>query len=150
MGDYGKSPDWNAELVKRCFVAFIVGFEKGISILKEAYAKCDRKEALKDLIDIASIMVCMSRSMIQFIDFVNLRDNSGNVNNKNTLRSLLEVCESEMKNCIQAKKLCDENPQLGFSGEGQGTVRGGLFNAYTVNEKISELNETISAIKEKL
>jgi len=150
MGNYGKNPDWNAELIKRCFEAFIKGFEKGISILNEATKKCYRKEALKELMDIASIMVCMSESMVHFIDFVNLRDNSGNINDKNTLKSLLKVCESEMANCVRAKKLCDENSQLGFSGEGQGTVRGGLFNAYTVSEKISELNHTISALKEKL
>ncbi len=150
MEGYGKNPDWNAELVKRCFKEFINKFDKGIALLNEIIDKSDRKADLEELVDIASIMNCMSRSMVHFIDFVWLRDESKSIKQRDAYMKMLEVCELEMENSKRARELCGKRPQLGFSGEGQGTVRGGLFNAYTIDEKIKELDFTMESIKEML
>ncbi len=147
MGEYGKNSKWDAALVRCCFMNFQQKFEEGIGILKTELMKCEQKKALTELMDISEIMNCMVKSMINFIDFITLREKGQGRVQREDYTQMLSICETEMQNVERARWLCLENPQLGFSCEGQGTVRGGLFNLYTINEKKRELADTINELK---
>ena len=65
-------------------------------------------------------------------------------------QKLQAVCQAEMENTEKALALCRQDSSLGFSCEGQGAVRGGYFNAFTVEEKRRELLGTLAEIEEKM
>ena len=134
--------DWNDKLVRRCFEAFNAEWALGLDILGKLSPGGDDGELLQ-LRQIAEAVLCMTRSMVNFIDFVNLREKHSREPDDGLRQALLDICLKERQNAAGATELCRANSRLGFSCEGQGAVRGGYFNLYTVQEKLEELEETI-------
>jgi len=89
----------------------------------------------------------MAESMIHFIEFCELRDKLESEPDRIVRERLLEVCHAEKATATEALKLTQNNSILGFSCEGQGSVRGGYFTPGTIEEKLIYLDETISELK---
>lgn len=144
-----ENPDWNSALVRRCLVDFCRDMEQGIELVRRADSE-ENHEACAELLSISSAMCVMAQSMIHFIDFVELRDKLQENPSLDVWQKLQAVCQAEMENTEKALALCRQDSSLGFSCEGQGAVRGGYFNAFTVEEKRRELLGTLAEIEEKM
>ena len=147
-----ENPEWNDTLVRRCFEHFGKVYSEGICLLENIPGSSVKNPVkLKGMINIAKIQVCMVNSMLNFIDFINLRDNPDKKYTKKEIwMELKEVCEKELVNAKEALRLCAADSNLGFSCEGQGTVRGGYFTPETISEKISGLECTIREIDKNI
>jgi len=134
-----KEDEWDVQLVRRCFAEYIKLYDAGISELISSSEKHGMSFALRELLDIAEMQTYMCRGMVNFIDFITLRD-AGIYEN---VDELFKICLCERDNSIKALKICERNSSIGFSGEGQGGIRGGYFNVHTIQEKLDELEDTI-------
>lgn len=144
-----RSRQWNKELVYKCFIHFNECYEKGVKHLETVLKKSsDNPGNLQSMINIAKMQVCMVKSMLNFIDFITLRDGIENKDN-GRLNKIKAVCGKELENAKLALHLCEIDSNLGFSCEGQGTVRGGYFTPATIREKLGELEETIREVSSK-
>lgn len=142
-----RSELWNEKLVSKCFIYFNALYEKGVEHLENAIKRsCDSSAKLQSMANIAKIQICMVRSIINFIDFISLRDGT-DLRDKDNLSSIKNICSNELENAALALQLCEADSNLGFSCEGQGTVRGGYFTPATIKEKIRELEETLKEIQ---
>lgn len=140
----GKAVDneWNDNLLKKCFTSFSELILQGINILEGI----EDHRVIK-LKNIARAMNSMVQSMINFIDFIYLRDNAER--DCSWEKEITDLLNRELDNTEMAIQLCKVDSELGFSAEGQGTVRGGLYNVYALELKRSELTQEIESLKDK-
>lgn len=138
---------WDSGLLLKCFKGFVEIYEEGIKILKNCHLNnAEEYEGMAGMLRIAEIQVSMVNSMINFINFINLRDGLDAGESYEAWVEIRAVCEKELKNAGKSLELCKADSNLGFSCEGQGTVRGGYFTPYTIQNKLDELMVTIDEI----
>jgi hypothetical protein len=146
------SQDWNADVVSRCFQGFRHHYRAGIYYLEKALFQCAPifKDALKSELNVARIQYLQVTSLLHFILFMTLREKYLKMPSRTTLRALIAVCENELENARQAYEITLEDSRIGFSCEGAGTVRGGLFTPRAIELKIASMQETLETLYEWL
>ncbi|MCC7353051.1 MAG: hypothetical protein IT330_04775 [Anaerolineae bacterium] len=139
---------WDASVVSRCFQQFLRLYGEGIQHLQQALATCESqyRDAVSSAGNVARMQYLLVRSLTNFIQFIRLRDAYCLCDDTTLREALAYVCESEMGNASEALRLCQRDSRLGFSCEGAGTVRGGLFTPAAIRQKIASLQETLAGL----
>ena len=136
---------WNYSLVRSCFEKFSARLQEGLALFEGL-----NKDLPLEGINIARLHSLMANSMINFIDFCVLREKLETQPDDKIWKELLDVCLAEKATAGKALELARGSSILGFSCEGQGSVRGGYFTPETIEEKLQYLDETIAEIKTHL
>ena len=89
------------------------------------------------------------KTIVNLIEFFHLRDAYTRQPTTAMRDCLIYILESELENAQAALQLCRRDSRLGFSGEGDGNVRGGHFNAFTISQKIADLEQTLASLYQK-
>ena len=137
---------WNAAVVSRCFSHFLRSYRQGNRFLEEAVRCAEEtdQEALQEALNVARTQALQVSSMLNFIQFIQLRDAYLQNQDRTLLDALIYACEMEMLNAGEALEICRRDSRIGFSCEGAGNVRGGLFTPLAIEQKIAALHETLA------
>ena len=146
------SKEWNSDLISRCFHAFARCYQKGNRHIEEALKayQGEYREALGKALNVSRAQYLQVRSLLHYIQFIQLRDAHLQTGAKVLLEALIFVCESELANATDALDLCKRDSRIGFSCEGAGTVRGGLFTPAGIEQKIADLGRTLANLYSEL
>jgi len=141
-----KSVDlWDDKLVYKCFESFNREYREGIQQLKNALRLIDSRylSGLLELIDIAETHAACVETMINFINFIHLREEYKKERSPALGAAIKFLLEKELSNAKEMLRICSNNSTIGFTGSGNGNVRAELFNPFTIREKIIDLQEEI-------
>ncbi|NLY18329.1 MAG: hypothetical protein GX045_05145 [Clostridiaceae bacterium] len=142
---------WTDADVLRCMEAFNKCYLDGIAHMEKAYLKVPQglsREKFEHELRIAKTHYLQVSSMINFIIFINLRDEYLKTKSDAVKKALITVCQRELESAGQALRLCREDSRIGFSCEGAGTVRGGVFTPAIIKEKLNDLKKLIDDLYE--
>ena len=142
------SEGWNASLISRCFQAFARCYREGDMHLELAQQACpaDHRESLVKALNVSRAQYLQVKSLLHYVQFLQLRDVYLENADRVLLEALIFVCESELSDATKALDLCRRDSRLGFSCEGAGTVRGGLFTPAAIAQKIASLRQTLVSL----
>ena len=151
------NPDqhWDADLVSRCLQNFRHLYRDGIQNIEAAAILVDApyRDALQDLLNVSRTQYLQISSLLNYIQFLQLRQKYWQQNTSNrhmTVRGLIKICEDEMENANDALRIARLDSRMGFSCEGAGTVRGGIFTPYAIEQKLSRLEEDLKLLYTEL
>ena len=137
---------WTDADVLRCMEAFNKTYLDGIAYMEKASLKIlsgTSREKFEHELKIAKTHYFQISSMINFINFINLRDEYLKTKSNAVKKALITVCQRELESAGQVLRLCREDSRIGYSCEGAGTVRGGVFTPTIIEEKLSDLKTLI-------
>jgi hypothetical protein len=139
---------WDGNVVRRCLVDFASKYEDGLVKLELARKKVDayHQKQLDLAYDVAHTQLLLISSLDHFIQFFTLREAYFEAPNEITRKAMLSVCRAEKQNAEKALGICERNSRIGFSCEGAGNVRGGLFTPKAIKTKLSGLLNTINSL----
>ncbi len=143
-----KDKTWDYRVVARCLARMNEYYSLGNSYLGEAMRICrpvDR-DAIASTQNVASMQHSQIRTILNLITFIRLRDAYSQVPSPALLDGLVNTLEAELDNAQEALRISQQDSRLGFSCEGDGNVRGGHFNPYTIGEKINGLRATLKEL----
>ncbi len=141
---------WDERVVARCFQSMLKHYQQGNLYLDEAIRTCrdaDR-QALVDAQNVSRMQFSQVKTIVNLIEFIHLRDAYTRQPGQAVRDSLIFLLECELENAQAALHLSRRDSRLGFSGEGDGNVRGGHFNAFTISQKIADLEQTLATLYE--
>jgi hypothetical protein len=120
-------------------------YEEGIRHLEKALTVCEEenREALSEMMNVARTQTLQAQSLVNYVQFIQMRDAYLGTGEKVLLEALTHLCESELRNAAGALAVCRRDSRIGFSCEGAGTVRGGLFTPAGIEQKITDLRGTL-------
>jgi len=141
---------WNAALVSRCFQALRGGYRAGLEKLEDTRTVCppETLPALEELWQVARVQYLQACSILNLIQFFQLRERYLRARESWALEALIYSCEAEKVSVTEALRLCEADSRIGFSCEGAGNVRGGLFTPLAIHQKLAGLQETLEALYE--
>lgn len=140
---------WDAALVQRCLQKFEALYSRGIECINLAIQGSQgvQRERLEELWRVSNTQRLQACSLINLIDFYQLRAAYLDSGGKNLRQSLIELCKAESVITSEALEICRKDSRIGFSCEGAGNVRGGLFTPLAIRQKAQSLQETLHILE---
>jgi hypothetical protein len=143
-----KDKTWDERVVARCFQKMLKYYQQGNLYLEEAIRTCRAADrpALAASLNVSLMQYSQIKTIVNLIEFFHLRQQYVRRPEQSVRDSLIYLMEGELENAQAALRLCRQDSRLGYTGEGDGNVRGGLFNAFTVSQKIADLEQTLAGL----
>ncbi len=143
-----KDKTWDERVVARCFQQAIKEYALGNYYLEEALRICKpvNRQALAATLNVSQMQSYQMKTVVNLIAFIRLRDACFSQPTPVLREALIYVLESELENSLAALRLSRQDSRLGFSCEGDGNVRGGHFNAFTIEQKIADLQQSLQTL----
>ena len=143
-----KDKTWDERVVADCFRDMLKYYQQGNQYLEEAIrvSQAADRPLLAAVLSVSRMQSCQMQTMVNLIEFLPLRDEYRQRPAPVVRGSLVRVLESELENACAALVLSSQDSRLGFSGEGDGNVRGGHFNPFTIRQKITELRRDLDSL----
>lgn len=143
---------WDDAVVERCLHAVRRCYRAGNQLLEEALSRCAPvyRSALRQALNVSQMQQSQVESTLNLIAFLRLRAAYTQQPTALLAQSLLALLEGELANAEGALRLVESDSRLGFSGEGDGNVRGGHFTAAAVRAKIGGLHQALDTLYARL
>jgi hypothetical protein len=143
-----KEKTWDERAVARCFQGAIRYYDLGNDYLEEALCACKAvdRQAISATLNVARMQYRQMKTVVNLIAFLHLREAYHSQPTPVLTEELVYVLESELENSQAALRLARRDSRLGFSCEGDGNVRGGHFNPFTIEQKVIDLQQTLASL----
>jgi hypothetical protein len=140
-----KHKTWDERVVARCFQGAIQWYALGNHYLEEALRTCKEvdRQAISATLHVAQMQYYQMKTVVNLIAFIPVRQAYSIQPTPLLMDALVYVLQSELENSLAALRLARRDSRLGFSCEGDGNVRGGHFNAYTIEQKVADLRQSL-------
>jgi hypothetical protein len=147
-----KDKTWDERVVAACFQDMLRYYQQGNQYLEEAIRASQPADRplLAAVLRVSRMQYCQMKTLVNLIEFLRLREDYRQTPARAVRDSLVRVLESELENAGAALALSSRDSRLGFSGEGDGNVRGGHFNPFTIGQKMSELRQALDACRQPI
>jgi hypothetical protein len=143
-----KEKAWDHRIVARCFQQAIQWYDLGNHYLEEALRICKAvdRQAIAATLNVSKMQYYQMKTVVNLIAFIRLRDAYLSQPTPVLMEALIYILESELENSLAALRLSRQDSRLGFSCEGDGNVRGGHFNAFTIEKKVADLRQSLDQL----
>ncbi len=140
---------WNAALLQRCLEHFDALYSIGVEFISLAiqHDGGEHRDALEGLWRVSRTQNLQVHSLTNLIEFFQLRSAYLDSREERLRLLLIELCQAELEISIEALEICQKDSRIGFSCEGAGNVRGGLFTPEAIRQKMQSLYETLETLE---